>query len=76
VGWCPDGDFLRAAFSASRAQHVSDLHSKLALRPHHVWKYVDIQSLNAEIRRGKKRKKERKKKPQGGHKKLLYAEPG
>jgi len=26
---------------------------------------VDIQSLTAEIRRGKKRKKERKKKPQG-----------
>jgi len=20
-------------------QHVSDLHSKFALRPHHVWKY-------------------------------------
>jgi len=20
-------------------QHISDLHSKLALRPHHVWKY-------------------------------------
>ena len=33
------GDFLRAVFSASRAQHVSDLHSKFALRPHHVWKY-------------------------------------
>jgi len=43
VGWCPDGDFLviflRAVFSARRAQHVSDLHSKFALRPHHVWKY-------------------------------------
>ena len=23
----------------SRVQHVSDLHSKFALRPHHVWKY-------------------------------------
>jgi len=33
------GDILRAVFSASRAQHVSDLHSKLTLRPHHVWKY-------------------------------------
>jgi len=20
-------------------QHISDLHSKFALRPHHVWKY-------------------------------------
>jgi len=31
--------FLRPVFSASRAQHVSDLHPKFALRPHHVWKY-------------------------------------
>jgi len=31
--------FLRPVFSASRVQHVSDLHSKFALRPHHVWKY-------------------------------------
>jgi len=30
---------LHAVFSASRAQHVSDLHSKFTLRPHHVWKY-------------------------------------
>ena len=33
------GDFLRPAFPASRVQHISDLHSKFALRPHHVWKY-------------------------------------
>jgi len=42
VGWCPDGNFgnfLRAVFSASHVQHVSDLHSKFTLRPHHVWKY-------------------------------------
>jgi len=42
-GMVPDGDFLatflRAVFSASRAQHVSDLRSKFTLRPHHVWKY-------------------------------------
>ena len=31
--------FLRPVFPASRAQHVSDLHSKFTLRPHHVWKY-------------------------------------
>jgi len=31
--------FLRPVFSASRAQHVSDLRLKFALRPHHVWKY-------------------------------------
>ena len=33
------GDFLRPVFSASHVQHISDLHSKFALRPHHVWKY-------------------------------------
>jgi len=31
--------FLRPVFSASHVQHVSDMHSKFALRPHHVWKY-------------------------------------
>jgi len=31
--------FLRPAFSASRVQHVSDLHPKFALRQHHVWKF-------------------------------------
>ena len=39
VRWCADGDFLsflRPVFPASRVQHISDLHSKFALRPHHV----------------------------------------
>ena len=31
--------FLGPAFAASRVQHISDLHSRFALRPHHVWKY-------------------------------------
>jgi len=31
--------FLRPVFSASRVQHVSDLHLKFALRPHQLWKY-------------------------------------
>ena len=31
--------FLRSVFAANRVQHVSDLHLKFALRPHHVWKY-------------------------------------
>jgi len=47
-------------------QYTSDLHPKLALRPHHVWKYGRhplCDSVIAEIRRGKK--KDRKKKPQG-----------
>jgi len=55
------GDFVRPVFSASRAQHVSDLHFKFALRPHHVQcgSMVDIQSPTAEIRRGKKEKKKK-----------------
>jgi len=44
--------FLRPVFSANRVQHISDLHSKFTLGPHHVWKYgIDIQSATAEIRR-------------------------
>jgi len=39
VRWCQNGDFLRPVFSASCVQHISDVHSKFALRPHHVWKY-------------------------------------
>ena len=36
-----DGDSLRAVFSASHVQHVSELHySKFALRSHHVKKYA------------------------------------
>ena len=34
-----DGDFLRPVFAASRVPHISDMHSKFAQRPHHVWKY-------------------------------------
>jgi len=33
-------DFLRPVFSASRVQQISDMHSKFALRPRHVWKYA------------------------------------
>ena len=39
VVWCRHGDFSPPEFSSSRMQHISDLHSKFALRPHHVWKY-------------------------------------
>jgi len=31
--------FLRSVFSESRMQHISDMHFKFALRPHHMWKY-------------------------------------
>ena len=37
--WQISGDFLHPVFSASRVQHIWDLHSKFALRPHYVWKY-------------------------------------
>ena len=39
VRWCQNGDFLCPVFPSSRVQHISDLHSKFALGPHHVWKY-------------------------------------
>jgi len=56
--WRIFGDFLHPVFSASHTQHVLDLYSKFALRPHHVWKYmVDIQSATTDIRWGKKRNK-------------------
>ena len=32
-------DFLRPVFSARRVHYISDLHSKFALGPHHLWKY-------------------------------------
>jgi len=58
--WCQNSDFLRRVFLASSMQHISDMHSKFALRPHHVGggSMVDIQSPNAEIRRGKKKELE------------------
>ena len=34
--WRFFASFLRPVFPASRVQHISDLHSKFALRPHHV----------------------------------------
>jgi len=37
--WRIFGEFLHPVFSASHMQHISNLHPKFALRPHHVWKY-------------------------------------
>ena len=37
--WRFFASFLRPVFPVSRVQHISDLHSKFALRPHHVQKY-------------------------------------
>jgi len=39
-----------------RAACISDLHSKFALRPHHVWKYGGHPICDGENRRGKKKK--------------------
>jgi len=54
---------LRPVFPASRVQHISDLHSKFALRPHNVWKYGRHPTLQP-LRLGEEKKKEGKK-PQG-----------
>ena len=37
--WRLFGNFLSPVFAGSRAQHISDLHSKFAQRPHQVPKY-------------------------------------
>ena len=59
--WRIFGDFLGPAL-ASHVQHISNMHSKFAPRPHHVskWSMVDIQSPTAEIRRGKKKEERTK----------------
>jgi len=76
-------DFLHPVFSVSRVQHVSDLHPKFALKPHHVWKYGRHPICDCSDYARKKKKMERmKKKPQdedimsacatqGGHKKQM-----
>jgi len=58
VNFC---EFLRPVFSGSRVQHISDLQSKFALRPHHVWNY-GRQSNQRPLRIGEGKKEERKKK--------------
>jgi len=59
VRWCLQmaifGEFLGPVFPASRAQHISDLHSKFALDHTMGRSMVDIQCAAAEIRRGKKK---------------------
>jgi len=36
--WRIFGDFLRPVFPTSHVQHISDLHPKFTLGPHHVWR--------------------------------------
>ena len=59
--WCPNGDFFRdylsPAFPASRAQRISDLHSKFTLGSHHVWKYGRHPISNRYDQARKKRRK-------------------
>jgi len=62
------GDFLGPGFPANHVQHISDMHSKFALRPYHVWEYG---------RRLKKNKLQDENimsafATQGGHKQLNY----
>jgi len=47
-------EYLRPGYSAIRVQHVSDLHSKFAVRSHHVCKYGNLQRL----RLGEEKRKE------------------
>jgi len=56
--WRTFWQFLCPVFSASRVQLISAVHSKFALRPHHVWKYGRHPICKAENRRGKKEEKE------------------
>jgi len=37
--WRLFGNFLGPAFRASHTQHISELHYKFTLGPHHVMKY-------------------------------------
>jgi len=59
------GDFFGSCICSE--QHLSDLHSKFALGPHHVSMYGRHPTAAAEIRRGKKRRQkiEDRKKLQG-----------
>jgi len=49
VRWCQNGEVLRPVYSASRVQHISDMHSKFALWPHHVWHRSRIRYLSKKI---------------------------
>ena len=53
------GNFLRPVFQRTMCSTMSDLHSKFALRPHHVWKY-GRQSNVRRLRLGEERRKKNK----------------
>jgi len=56
--WRIFGDILHPVLSASCMQHISNLHSKFALRPHHVWKYGRHPVCLQQLRIGEEKKKE------------------
>jgi len=71
--WRNFGDCLRPVFSASCMLHVSALHPKFALSHTMCGSMVDIQSLTAEIRRGKKKKEEEETTGQKYNVRICYA---
>ena len=56
--------FLRPVFAASRVQRISELHSKFALRPHHVRKYgkhpINLRPLRLGEEKRRRKKKQHK----------------
>jgi len=58
------GDFLHSVLSVRRVQHVSDLHPKFELRPHHVCKYSRHPIWDGWEQARTKKKERKKKKPQ------------
>ena len=79
--WPIVASFLRPVYSASRVQHISNLHSKFALRPRRVSKYGRHPVCDRWDYARKKKKKDRKKQDenimsasatQSGHNKRIY----
>jgi len=69
VWWCPDGEFLaifsRPVYSSSRVQHIADLHSKFALRPHHAWNWKYGRHPISDGWEARKKKEERRRRNHG-----------
>jgi len=73
--WRYFASFLHPVFSAIQVQHISDIHSKFALKPHHVWKY-GRHPISGLLRLGEDKKKTERKKDRNHRAKyngLLYS---
>ena len=70
-------DFLRPAFPATCVQHISDLHSKFALRPHHVMvrKYGRHPVCMRPLRLGEEKRKKKETTWQKYNVRICYATP-